>query len=134
MKYLSISLLLSISCFYSAQAQSSVTKLPWAYYMTMTHNCNSADIVLLKGEGGSVNIDDKNMGFVKDLVTDVPAEKIESSPAATIMCLKDGKEFISGQIFVKGDVGVVSFELDGKEYVNMLSDKGMEFFRSVMDL
>ncbi len=134
MKHLCILFVFTASCFYAAQAQSTVAKLPWAYYMTMTNNCNSADIVLLKGQGGSVNIDDKNMGFVKELVANASAERIQSSPAATIMCLKDGKEFISGEIFVKGDEGVISFRLDGKEYVNMLSDKGMEFFRSVMDL
>jgi hypothetical protein len=134
MKKLFLLFVLVLHLMYFAKAQSAEQKLPWAYYMTMTNSCNSADIVLLQGNGGSVNIDKTNMGFVRDIVSNVPAEKISAQPSATIMCLLDGKEFISGSIFMDGNNGVVSFNVEGKEYTNRLSEKGIEFFRSVISL
>jgi hypothetical protein len=115
-----------------SKAQVTGTKLPWAYYMTMTNSCNSADIILLKGAGGSVNIDKANMGIVKEFITDNSAEEIADAPTASIMCQIDGIEFITGKIFVKGNEGAVTFTINGKQYNNRLSAKGVEFFRSVV--
>lgn len=115
-----------------SKAQSTESKLPWAYYMTMTNACNSADIVLLKGEGGSINVDKANMGIIREFITDSNAEVIAEQPTASIMCQMDGMEFISGQIFVKGNEGTVMFTINGKRYNNRLSEKGVEFFRSVV--
>lgn len=115
-----------------SKAQSTESKLPWAYYMTMTNSCNSADIVLLKGEGGSINVDKANMGIIREFIADNNAEVIAEQPTAGIMCQIDGMEFISGQIFVKGNEGAVLFTVNGKRYTNRLSEKGVEFFRSVV--
>lgn len=115
-----------------SKAQPAESKLPWAYYMTMVNTCNTADIVLLKGEGGSINIDKANMGILKELITDNHAPVITDAPAANIMCHIDGREFISGQIFVQGNQGMVTFTVNNRRYANRLSEKGVEFFRSVI--
>ncbi|MCW5909414.1 MAG: hypothetical protein KIS94_16230 [Chitinophagales bacterium] len=115
-----------------SKAQSAEPKLPWAYYMTMVNTCNTADIVLLKGDGGSINIDKANMGIIKEFITDNNATVITDAPTANIMCQIDGREFISGQIFVKGNEGIVTFTVNDRRYANRLSEKGVEFFRSVI--
>ena len=117
--------------FCKVKAQSS-GKLPWSYYMTMTNSCTSADIVLLQGEGGSMGVDKANMGVVKDFISDNPAGEVSGSPSANIMCHINGQEFITGYIFIQDNGGVVKFKVEGKEYTNRLSDKGFEFFRSVI--
>lgn len=132
MKKLFLLLIFTLHLYFFCKSQSNEQKLPWAYYMTMTNSCNSADIVLLKGGGGSINVDKANMGIIREFITDVNAEVITESPTASIMCQMDGLEFISGQIFVKGNEGTVTFTVNGKHYNNRLSEKGVEFFRSVV--
>ena len=116
-----------------AKASAQQTgKLPWAYYITMVNNCNSADIVLLQGEGGSIGIDKENFGIVKEFITDNAAPKPDAAQAASIMCLLDGKEFISGKIYVQGNTGAITFTVEGAEYSNLLSDKAVSFFKSLI--
>lgn len=124
-------LCLHLLFFNKAKAQSN-GKLPWSYYMTMTNSCTSADIVLLQGEGGSMGVDKANMGIVKEFISDNAGGDITGSPSANIMCHINGQEFIMGHVYLLDNGGAVKFSVEGKEYTNRLSDKGFEFFRSVI--
>lgn len=124
-------LCLHLLFFNKAKAQSN-GKLPWSYYMTMTNSCTSADIVLLQGEGGSMGVDKANMGIVKEFISDNVGGEITGSPSANIMCHINGQEFIMGHVYLLDNGGAVKFSVEGKEYTNRLSDKGFEFFRSVI--
>ena len=124
-------LCLHLLFFNKAKAQSN-GKLPWSYYMTMTNSCTSADIVLLQGEGGSMGVDKANMGIVKEFISDNASGDITGSPSANIMCHINGQEFIMGHVYLLDNGGAVKFSVEGKEYTNRLSDKGFEFFRSVI--
>jgi uncharacterized protein YbcI len=134
MKRISLPVIFALNfvLFTTVKAQTADSKLPWAYYMTMTNSCTSADIVLLQGDGGSLNVDKPNMGIVKEFINDNPTEEVTGTPAATIMCHINGQEFITGYIFIQDNGGAVKFKVEGKEYSNRLSDKGFEFFRSVI--
>lgn len=129
--FILFALCLHLLLFSKAKAQSN-GKLPWSYYMTMTNSCTSADIVLLQGEGGSMGVDKANMGIVKEFITDNTGGDISGSPSANIMCHINGQEFIMGHVYLQDNGGAVKFTVEGKEYTNRLSDKGFEFFRSVI--
>lgn len=116
-------------CTYVNAQQSA---LPEPVYMTMTKACTSADITMLQGNAGSMNVDEDNIALLGDYITQVHVAKPNTPQTATIMCLIHGQEFMSGSIYVNDAYGVVVFNIGGVEYANALNSKGAEFFRSVM--
>jgi hypothetical protein len=114
------------------QAQSAEKPLPISTYMTMTLASTSADIVLLQGNGGSVAVDKDNIGLLKDFIEANVATKINVPQTATLMCLIDGREYISGSIYVGDTNGAVVFNIGGHEYVNELNEKGTRFFKNLL--
>lgn len=113
-----------------ATAQSSA--LPQPVYATMVKACTSADITMLQGGAGSINVEGENIAMLQDFITEIAIDKPSTTPAANIMCLIHGSEFVSGTVYLGKVDGAVVFNVGGVEYVNALNTKGVDFFRQVV--
>ena len=131
MKKLLFALSVLLCTYVNAQQASA---LPEPAYMTMVKACTSADIIMLQGNAGSMNVDEDNIALLEDYITRIPIAKPTTPQTATIMCLIHGEEFVSGSIYVNDKYGAVVFNIGGVEYVNMLNSKGTDFFRTVASM
>lgn len=113
-------------------AQTSA--LPEPVYMTMTKASTSADIIMLQGNAGSMNVAGDNILLLEDYITRVPVAKPTTGEAATITCLIHGEELMSGTIYINDNNAAVVFNIGGVEYVNALNNKGADFFRAVASM
>jgi hypothetical protein len=115
-----------------SMAQSKPKALPRCTYKIMVASITSADITLLQGNGGSISIDKENIGILKDFIETSAGQKMNGPQTATLMCLINGREYLSGRIYINDTQGSVTFTMDGKEYVNELNAKGTSFFKSML--
>ena len=104
--------------------------LPAKLFLTMRDSTTSIDIVLLKGEGGSISAEGGNVFLFNSFIENKTAKKTNASPSGNMMWLINGREFISGNYFLGDSTGYAVFQKDGKEYVNRMNEQGNVFFKS----
>lgn len=107
--------------------------LPMRVYNTMRDSCNYLDIVFITGKGGSMSLDNPRSirGFTS-FVTTQPAQKVANAPLdGTLMWQINGKAYQTGNLYFRGDsAAYITFERDGKEYVNSLTPDGAGFLKT----
>ena len=118
------------------QVQPTVKKpaaLPLRVYYTMRDSCNYLDIVFITGKGGSMSLDNvRSIRGFTSFVTTQPAQKRPNAPLdGTLMWQINGKSYQTGSLFFNSDSSAyMTFERDGKEYVNALTPDGAGFLRT----
>lgn len=104
--------------------------LPPPMYAIMRDSTTSIDVVFLQGKGESISLDGKNVHLFNSFFENQPAPKGDSAQAAMIMWQINGKEYLSGKMYLGETTGYVVISKNGKEYVNLISEQGNSFFRS----
>jgi|ERR1043165_1948662 hypothetical protein len=103
--------------------------LPPKTYQTMRDSTTSMDIVMMQGKGGSMSLDGRNVQLFSNFFENRTAQKTKAPLGGTIMWLKNGREYISGNYYLGDSTGYVVFQQNGKEYVNRLNVQGNSFFK-----
>ena len=124
MKNLFTILLIVISfCAINAQTKptpAAFSPLPPKLYKVLRDSCTQMDIVFTTGAGGSMSL----------VAPQSIIAKKEIEKTGFIMWQKNGREFITGDIFFQSDTaGYLVFKKDEKEYINQLSTQGATFLR-----
>ena len=99
-------------------------------YAIMRDSTTSIDVVFLQGKGESISLDGKNVHLFNSFFENSPAQKGDSAQAAMIMWQINGKEYLSGKMYLGETTGYVVISKNGKEYVNQISEQGNSFFKS----
>lgn len=125
-------LLFILSCCLGASAQkvSALQPLPLPMYLIMRDSTTSIDVVFLQGKGESISLDGKNVHLFNSFFENAAAPKGDSAQAAMIMWQINGKEYLSGKMYLGETTGYVVINANGKEYVNLISEQGNSFFKS----
>ncbi len=95
----------------------------------MHDSTTSMDIVMYQGKGGSMSLDGRNVKLFNNLFENKTAAKTKAPLAGNMMWLVNGREFVSGNYFLGDSTGYVVFQLNGKEYVNLINAQGNSFFK-----
>lgn len=126
-----LSVFVCLLCSFALDAQSLKTEpLPPKMFLTMRDSTTSMDVVFLKGEGGSISIEGKNVRLFNSFFENKGAVKNKIATDGNIMWLINGREFISGSYFLGDSTGCIVFQKDGKEYINQITRQGNYFFKS----
>jgi hypothetical protein len=104
--------------------------LPGKIYQALKDSTTSMDVVLLIGEGGSISAEGRNVLFFNSFIDNSSSKKSNAPAAGSIMWLINGRELISGNYFLGDSTGYFVFQIDGKEYVNLMNAQGNTFFKS----
>jgi hypothetical protein len=102
--------------------------LPKSVFATMQDSTTSVDIVWMLGKGGSMSMENHNVQVFSQFFEPGPAVKLPVLRAANIMWERDGREFISGDVYLTDTAACIVFTRDGHEYVNRISETGNTFF------
>ena len=113
-------------------AQNAFKTLPRTDLAVMRDSCNQLDVVFITGGGGSLSVEGRSVGLFSTFVdSKTIAAKSTNAKDGFIMWQKNGREFITGDIYLLSDsTSYLHFKKDGKEYFNMLSAQGANFLRS----
>lgn len=131
MRYLAVILITCAVCtFAEAQKVSHSQPLPPPMYAIMRDSTTSIDVVFLQGKGESISLDGKNVHLFNSFFENAPAQKGDSAQAAMIMWQINGKEYLSGKMYLGETTGYVVITKNGREYVNQISEQGNSFFKS----
>jgi hypothetical protein len=106
--------------------------LPNSVYNTLRDSCTQLDIVFITGKGGSMSLEGRNVKFFTSFVATRSVDKKPNAPLdGTIMWQIDGRAYQMGNIYFTGDSsGYVTFDRNGKEYVNALTPDGSAFLKT----
>ena len=130
MKFL-FSLLLFAGITGSAVAQQPKAQaLPMPLYLKMVDSTTSIDVVFMLDKGGSISVEGRNTKLFNSFFESVPAAKINKPQAGSVMWQVNGREFLSGAIYLGDSTGCVVINKNGKEYVNRINPQGNSFFKS----
>jgi hypothetical protein len=101
-------------------------------YITLRDSCTQLDIVFTSGNGGSMSMEGRSVGlFSSFLQTKSITEKSNAAKDGFIMWQKNGREFLTGDIFLQSDSNsYVQFKKEGKEYFHLLTPQGAGFLKS----
>jgi len=113
-------------------AESAFKRLPKSDYLILRDSCNQLDVVFISGAGGSLSLEGRSVGLFSSFVDlKTIAAKSPNSKDGFIMWQKNGREFITGDIYLQTDSNsYLLFKKDGKEYFNLLTSQGASFLRS----
>jgi hypothetical protein len=135
MKNLFTILLIMFSfCAVNAQTKptpAAFSPLPPKLYKVLRDSCTQMDIVFTTGAGGSMSLEGRNVIMFSTFVApqSIIAKK-EIEKTGFIMWQKNGREFITGDIYFQSDTaGYLVFKKGEKEYINQLSTQGATFLR-----
>lgn len=104
--------------------------LPAKTFLALRDSTTGMDIVMLQGKGGSMSLDGRNVQLFNLFFENKAATKTNAPVAGSIMWLKNGREFLSGNYFLGDSTGYVLFATEGKEYINLLNTQGNTFLKS----
>ena len=123
----------SIAAIAQQPAAKKPVALPLKVYYTMRDSCNYLDIVFITGKGGSMSLDNsKSIRGFTSFVTTQAARKRPNAPLdGTMMWQIDGRAYQTGNLYFNSDSSAyITFERDGREYVNALTPDGAGFLRT----
>jgi hypothetical protein len=130
MKFL-FSILMMVGIADSAFAQQQKTQpLPMPYYIKMMDSTSSIDVVFMQGSGGSISLEGRNAKLFNNYFERETTVKLNTPQAGTIMWQINGREFLSGSIYLGDTTGCVVITKNGREYVNRISPQGNSFFKT----
>lgn len=115
-----------------AGAQNNL--LPAEDYKILRDSCTSVDVLFTTAEGGSISIEGRNVKMFSSIVDVVPAKVTAGAfRAAIIMWQRNGREFLTGNAFLRDTWGYIIFKKDGVEYVHALTSQGVAFLQQEKD-
>ena len=130
MKFL-FSVLLMAGIAGSTFAQQQKTQpLPMPYYIKMLDSTSSIDVVFMQGAGGSISLEGHSAKLFNRYFERETTQKLNTPQAGSIMWQINGREFLSGNIFLGDTIGCVVITKNGREYVNRISPQGNAFFKT----
>jgi len=101
-------------------------------YLALRDSTDGVDVVFLQGKGGSMNVEGPNTRFFNSFIDYDAASKPNTQQAASVMWVKQGREFISGSLYLGDSTGCVIFQKDGKEYYHRLNNGGNNFIKQAI--
>ena len=110
--------------------QTKTQALPMPYYLKMIDSTTSIDVVFMLGQGGSISVEGRNAKLFNSFFERETTPKLNTPQAGTLMWEINGKEFLSGSIYLGDSTGCLVVKKDGKEYVNRINAQGNSFFKS----
>jgi hypothetical protein len=106
--------------------------LPFSDYKILRDSCTQLDVVFLSSASGSLSVDGRSVSLFSNFVdSKAIAKKSNSSKDGFIMWQKNGREFVTGDIYFLSDSsGYLHFKKDGKDFYNLLTTQGATFLKS----
>lgn len=103
-------------------------------YKILRDSCTSVDVLFTTAEGGSISIEGRNVKLFSSFVDVVPAKVTTGAfRAAVIMWQRNGREFLTGNAFLRDTWGYIVFKKDGVEFVHALTSQGVAFLQQEKD-
>lgn len=121
-------LLLWAVCYLWSANCFSQQPLPANLFYTLRDSTTAMDVILMQGKGGSLSLEGRNVQLFNSFFENKPATKTGAPQAGMIMWLINGREFISGNFYLGDSTGYVTFQRNGKEYINRINNAGNAFF------
>jgi hypothetical protein len=116
-----------------AQTKSTplLQPLPNMAFKVLRDSCTQLDIVFTAGVGSSMSVEGRNVSMFSTFVDNTTlSKKVEVEKQGFIMWQRNGREFITGDIYLTTDSsGYLHFKYGGNDYFNQLSTQGATFLR-----
>lgn len=110
-------------------AQNKTHALPAKIYNTMHDSTTSVDVVLFHSTS-SISLEGHNVHIFNSFFEPQSAPKTNLTQEGTIMWQINGREYLSGNIFLGDSTGYVVTNVKGVEYVNLINEQGNSFFKN----
>lgn len=109
----------------------SLQPLPNIAFKVLRDSCTQLDIVFTAGVGSSMSVEGRNVSMFSTFVDNTTLlKKPEAEKQGFIMWQRNGREFITGDIYLTTDSsGYLHFKYGGNDYFNQLSTQGATFLR-----
>ncbi|MFN8278405.1 MAG: hypothetical protein U0T84_13055 [Chitinophagales bacterium] len=111
-----------------AQGQTKTKPLPMPVYHALRDSCTQIDVVF--SAGTSLSLEGRSVILFSSFVDWKPASAAAVPKTGFLMWQRNGREFLSGDLYLTGDSsGYLVFEKDKMKYYNALTPQGAGFFK-----
>lgn len=123
--------LYSVVSFAQVKHTTSLQPLPNLAFKVLRDSCTQLDIVFTAGVGSSMSVEGRNVSMFSTFVDNIAlSKKVDAEKQGFIMWQRNGREFITGDIYLTTDTsGYLHFKYGGNDYFNQLSTQGATFLR-----